>query len=506
MFYLPSPPILDCLHPYKAHLALATAGPLPPSTPLLSVPPSDVVVQADLFALTRPPPVHPPALPLNLPAQLLSNATNVLLSPVLPAEAVGSPQRHQGLLEKRSFRQRMDDKLKEEWDTSRATWDAKLRGEAQKRENKWRIDHSFFIWHWRKDGEQPTRLCVQGVQTLPNFTLAQDPSVMTRLDITKDDEIDMYQPRYGLWQTQAVNEAFTITPKQTLLFRSVGVKSCPLFDILRAEVTRKAAYGLPLTEPQAVQVTIVAPKPLRTPKRKHTDDVASMQVGTSNLAAEGISSLPPLLLPGSKRPRSLSPTSPVHDRSLSTVDGKRPAKIPRMDPEWSLPHGAPLALLPSMPVLEAAAPVRQSSTTMLRDLEQAQLTAALEASLEEAAREEAFRREMENTEHAQLTTVLVESLEYARIEAAVRHKNDRLLVAGIRASLSQASDISSESSAVAASSSSMAGSLSASSKSSIVPSVAETSDESFSSSSKDSSPCAVKHEYVDVDVIDLTGP
>ncbi|KAI0673951.1 hypothetical protein C8Q78DRAFT_1076903 [Trametes maxima] len=331
MFYLPSPPILDCLHPYKAHLALATAGPLPPSTPLLSVPPSDVVVQADLFALTRPPPVHPPALPLNLPAQLLSNATNVLLSPVLPAEAVGSPQRHQGLLEKRSFRQRMDDKLKEEWDTSRATWDAKLRGEAQKRENKWRIDHSFFIWHWRKDGEQPTRLCVQGVQTLPNFTLAQDPSVMTRLDITKDDEIDMYQPRYGLWQTQAVNEAFTITPKQTLLFRSVGVKSCPLFDILRAEVTRKAAYGLPLTEPQAVQVTIVAPKPLRTPKRKHTDDVASMQ-GTPTILRTASASATAPTTPASAVGlglglSSLSTQSPISSSSRLAQDVFRPVLV-----------------------------------------------------------------------------------------------------------------------------------------------------------------------------------
>ncbi|KAI0669975.1 hypothetical protein C8Q78DRAFT_1079888 [Trametes maxima] len=240
---------------YKAHLALAVAD--PSSTPLLSIDPSNV---ANSFALTRPPPICPPAPPINPPAPFL-NATNIPTASALPVEAAAV---------QRSFRRRMDDMLKEEWDASRATWDAKLRGDAQKRENKWRIDHSFFIWYWRKDGENPTRICVQGIQTIPNFALTQDSDLMARLGVARNGEIDMYQSRYGMWQTQAVNEAFTVTPKQILLFRYVGVKNCPLFDVLRAEAAGKVVYNSPQAEPQPVQVTIVAPKPLRTPKRKRT--------------------------------------------------------------------------------------------------------------------------------------------------------------------------------------------------------------------------------------------
>lgn len=115
---------------YKAHLLHAAAAP--------------PAIAKDLFALSRPPPVHPPALPFADTSNVLLPATSALPSsePTEPWEAA--------TLARRSFRRPMDDSLKADWDQARALRDEKLRGIAMQRESKWKKENSLTLWCWLK--------------------------------------------------------------------------------------------------------------------------------------------------------------------------------------------------------------------------------------------------------------------------------------------------------------------------------------------------------------------
>lgn len=134
---------------------------------------------------------------------------------------------------------------------------------------------------------------IQGIHTFPFYSLKQAPAVLERLGVPEGGRVEAYLVRYRSWQKQDTDEVLSVAPQQvrvhsryskvphayilqTLLFRCVGVTDCLHVDEHIATAAGKATTGPPpLGEPQAVQVTIVAPKPLRTPKRKRVDDLTS---------------------------------------------------------------------------------------------------------------------------------------------------------------------------------------------------------------------------------------
>lgn len=115
---------------YKAHLLHAAAAPAP--------------IAQDSFALSRPPPIHPPALPFADTSNVPQPPVSALLSsePTEPWEAA--------TLARRSFRRPMDDSLKADWDQARALRDEKLRGIAMQRGSKWKKENSLTLWCWLK--------------------------------------------------------------------------------------------------------------------------------------------------------------------------------------------------------------------------------------------------------------------------------------------------------------------------------------------------------------------
>ncbi|KAL1939208.1 hypothetical protein VTO73DRAFT_10249 [Trametes versicolor] len=223
---------------YKAHLLHAAAAPAP--------------IAQDSFALSRPPPVHPPALPFADTSNVPQPPVSALLSsePTEPWEAA--------TLARRSFRRPMDDSLKADWDQARALRDEKLRGIAMQRESKWKKENSLTLWCWLKDAEPPVRKQIQGIHTFPFYSLVQAPAVLERLGVPEGGRVEAYLD---------TDEVLSVVPQQTLLFHCVGVTDCLYIDEhIAAAAAGKATTGLPqLGEPQPVQVTIVAPKPLPTP-------------------------------------------------------------------------------------------------------------------------------------------------------------------------------------------------------------------------------------------------
>ncbi|KAI0655643.1 hypothetical protein C8Q70DRAFT_407355 [Cubamyces menziesii] len=197
---------------------------------------------------TRPEPIQPPdplpsydAAPEQVSAAtLMSNP----LSQMIPATTtsivhIPTPQQPPTLPSppERVLRVPMPTAWRDTWQRDRTRQMDKLEAERQRRENEKALLESVVIWWWGENGKEPTRCVIQGIQTYPTMKLTDFPHVVTLLNITGGDAVQVYDLRSRYWQYQQSTDSFNARRNRVLLLRRPGISVCPSIDscILEAE-------------------------------------------------------------------------------------------------------------------------------------------------------------------------------------------------------------------------------------------------------------------------------
>ncbi|KAJ7504090.1 hypothetical protein B0H11DRAFT_2187529 [Mycena galericulata] len=80
------------------------------------------------------------------------------------------------------------------------------------------------------DDEDPEILRQQGIRLWPKLNMADYPSLLKKLGLTEDDEINIYDFDGRCWDCEDVNHVMAVSSGQVLLMRRLGVVRCPRLD------------------------------------------------------------------------------------------------------------------------------------------------------------------------------------------------------------------------------------------------------------------------------------
>ncbi|KAF7304401.1 hypothetical protein HMN09_00842200 [Mycena chlorophos] len=99
------------------------------------------------------------------------------------------------------------------------------REQDEKREQAQRAQTQIQICYYAEEDEDPQLVQEQGLPHLPQFNPSLHPRLLHKLDLTADDEVYIYDHDSGLWSRRDVNSTFLVVSGQTLILRSLNVRS-----------------------------------------------------------------------------------------------------------------------------------------------------------------------------------------------------------------------------------------------------------------------------------------
>ncbi|KIP08374.1 hypothetical protein PHLGIDRAFT_508697 [Phlebiopsis gigantea 11061_1 CR5-6] len=203
-----------------------------------------------------------------------------------------------------------------DWMDQQQARELKVEAERLRKANERMMDSSIHIWWWNK-------FCPQGISTWPTFNLAQNNTLLRKMELTATSEVEVYSLAERNWCTEDVNLAIKVSKNQRLLIRRCGVKLCPSLDERiqdavqhthgpRLVMTGFASSPAPSSPmPSSPAGSVMTLSPICTPAKRRIADLLSFEAESSDTGT------PLAKTPRRKMPRLDSPSlfSPVSSTS-----------------------------------------------------------------------------------------------------------------------------------------------------------------------------------------------
>ncbi|KAJ7831640.1 hypothetical protein B0H13DRAFT_2679311 [Mycena leptocephala] len=180
---------------YSGHRKAPAPAPLNPAA-----------APGDPSALSRPPPMF---------AYEPSSSTETQEEPLPPPKL---------------YKKTMDPAWARRYNKNHEEQEERKRAEEQRRTQELMFERQVRFCFWGTDDEDPEILRQQGIRLWPKLNMADYPSLLKKLGLTEDDEINIYDFDGRCWDREDVNHVMSVSSGQVLLMRRLGVVRCPRLD------------------------------------------------------------------------------------------------------------------------------------------------------------------------------------------------------------------------------------------------------------------------------------